>query len=122
VPGLSENIRVRSIVGRYLEHSRIYLFGNGGGRGVPLWLIGSADLMGRNINRRVEALVPVETPALQARLQEILDVVLADDCLAWTMAGDGRWTRLRGTEDDPGVDSHARLQELATKRARRNRD
>jgi polyphosphate kinase len=122
VPGLSENIRVRSIVGRYLEHSRIYLFGNGGGRGVPLWLIGSADLMGRNINRRVEALVPVETPALQARLQEILDVVLADDCLAWTMDGDGRWTRLRGTEDDPGVDSHARLQELATKRARRNRD
>jgi polyphosphate kinase len=122
VPGLSDRITVRSIVGRYLEHSRIYRFANGGGTGVPLWLIGSADLMGRNINRRVEALVPVESPPLQERLQEILDVVFSDDCLAWTLGGDGRWTRLRHGGEGCGVDSHVRLQELALGRARRPRD
>ncbi|MFP5322469.1 MAG: polyphosphate kinase 1 [Acidimicrobiia bacterium] len=122
VPGLSDRITVRSIVGRYLEHSRIYRFANGGGTGVPLWLIGSADLMGRNINRRVEALVPVESPPLQDRLQEILDVVFSDDCLAWTLGGDGRWTRLRHVGEGCGVDSHVRLQELALGRARRPRD
>jgi polyphosphate kinase len=122
VPGLSETIRVRSIVGRYLEHSRIYHFANGEGPGEPLWLIGSADLMGRNINRRVEALVPVEHPALQDRLREILDVVLADDCLAWTLSGDGRWTRLRHEGDGCGTDAHTRLQELALGRARRSRE
>jgi len=121
VPGLSDRITVRSIVGRYLEHSRIYRFANGGGPGQPLWLIGSADLMGRNINRRVEALVPVEAPALQERLQEVLDVVLQDDCLAWTLHGDGCWSRLRDA-DGCSRDAHLRLQELALGRARRNRD
>ena len=122
VPGLSDHVRVRSIVGRYLEHSRIYRFANGGGTGVPLWLIGSADLMGRNINRRVEALVPVDSPPLVQRLEEIVDVLLADDCLAWTLGGDGRWTRLRHVGDGCGVDSHVRLQELALGRTRRGRD
>jgi polyphosphate kinase len=117
VPGLSDNIRVRSIVGRYLEHSRIYYFGNGNGRGSPAWFIGSPDLMGRNINRRVEALVPVETPSNQLRLQEILDVVLADDRLAWELDGDGRWNRVADT--GAGIDSHVRLQELALGRTRR---
>jgi len=122
VPGLSDNIRVRSIVGRYLEHSRIYYFANGNGRGMPAWFIGSADLMGRNINRRVEALVPVETTALQLRLQEILDVVLSDDHLAWALAADGTWRRVPREPDGPGVDSHLRMQELALARARRNRE
>ena len=120
VPGLSETVRVRSIVGRYLEHSRIYYFANGNGPGVPLWLIGSPDLMGRNINRRVEALVPVEAPANQARLQEILDVALADDRLAWELSGDGRWERVPDTGAD--IDTHCRMQELALRRARRNRE
>ncbi len=115
VPGLSENIRVRSIVGRYLEHSRIYLFGNGHGRGRPRYLIGSADLMTRNIDRRVEALVPVDEPTLQARLQEVLDIALADDRLAWELSGEGRWTRATG---DAGVDAHITLQQAALGRAR----
>ena len=116
VPGLSENIRVRSIVGRYLEHSRIYCFANGHERGVPAYLVGSADLMTRNLNRRVEALVPVDTAELQARLQEILDICLADDRLAWALAGDGRWTKAEGVA---GVDTHLRLQEAALGRTRR---
>ncbi len=122
VAGLSETIRVRSIVGRYLEHSRIYHFGHGGGvvgDGVagPLYLIGSADMMTRNINGRVEALVPVQAPDLQARLQEVLDVSLADGHLAWALGPDGRWERAgSGAADE--VDSHVYLQHAAVGRAR----
>jgi polyphosphate kinase len=113
VPGLSETIRVRSIVGRYLEHSRIYRFANGDGPGRPRILIGSADLMPRNLDRRVEVLTPVVEPGLQGRLDEVLDVELADDVLAWTMGPDGAWTRVaRGGS----IETHARLQELTTER------
>ncbi len=110
VPGLSDNIRVRSIIGRYLEHSRIYHFANGNGPGEPVFLIGSADLMQRNLGGRVEALVPVEDPPLQSRLRQVLEVNLADDTLAWELDGDGQWTHVevRGL-----VDTHLRLQELA---------
>jgi len=113
VPGQSETIRVRSIVGRYLEHSRIYRFANGDGPGRPRVLIGSADLMPRNLDRRVEVLTPVLEPELQQRLDEVLDVELADDVLAWTLGPDGRWTRV-----GPGgsIETHARLQELTTER------
>jgi polyphosphate kinase len=116
VPGLSEHIRVRSIVGRYLEHSRIYRFENGAGAGQPRFIIGSADLMPRNLDRRVEALVPVEDPDLQARLQEIIDVDLADDTLAWTLDAHGSWSHvpLGGS-----VDTHLRLEDIARSRARR---
>jgi len=117
VAGLSENIRARSIVGRYLEHSRIYHFANGGGEGRPAYYIGSADLMPRNLDRRVEALVPVRDPALQARLAEVLEVNLTDDQQAWTLDGvTGKWSRTRGSQ---GVNTHERLQELALGRARR---
>jgi polyphosphate kinase len=115
VPGLSDTIRVRSIVGRYLEHSRIFKFANGAGRGSPTYLIGSADWMPRNLDRRVEALVPVTDPGLQARLQEILDVNLADDVLAWELQPDATWTPLR-PDDGGSVDTHMRLQELAVER------
>ena len=115
VPGLSERIRVRSIVGRYLEHSRIYYFANGAATGKPMYLIGSADLMERNLDRRVEALAPVEAPALQARLQEVLDVSLTDDVLAWQLDGDGRWQRVQTVHH---LDAHRRLQALALARAR----
>ena len=116
VPGLSDNIRVRSIVGRYLEHSRIYRFANGRGPDLPTILIGSADLMPRNLDRRVEALVPVDEPDLQARLEEILEVNLADDALAWELRSDGRWEHVAGSRE---ADTHLRLQEIARTRARR---
>ena len=118
VPGLSETIRVRSIVGRYLEHSRVYRFSNGAGPGRPLHLIGSADLMTRNINRRVEALAPVEAPALQAQLDHVLDMNLGDDQLAWSLGADGSWSRVPGSTDG-GVDTHLALQAAAQARARR---
>jgi polyphosphate kinase len=113
VPGLSERIRVRSIVGRYLEHSRISRFGTPGVDAV--YYIGSADLMVRNLDERVEALVPVTDPALTARLDEILSVNLADDVLAWELQPDGSWTKV---PTRVGVNTHKRLQELAIARAR----
>jgi len=114
IPGLSDRIRVRSIIGRYLEHSRIYHFANGNGPGEPATYIGSADLMSRNLNRRVEALVRLDDPHTQQRVREILDVVLDDDRLAWTLTGDGVWTKRRGPA---AIDTHARLQQLARGRA-----
>ncbi len=113
VPGLSENIRVRSIVGRYLEHSRLFRFGARGSE--RHYYIGSADLMPRNLDRRVEALAPVDDPDLQFRIDEIIDVLLSDDILAWELREDGSWTRIVESE---GVDSHVALQDLALARAR----
>jgi polyphosphate kinase len=112
VPGLSERIRVRSILGRYLEHSRIYRFGSAA-RGLRHWL-GSADLMPRNLDQRVEALVRVDDPTLAARLEEILAVNLAPDALAWELGPDGAWTRVPGAE---GLSTQDRFQELARARS-----
>ncbi len=111
VPGLSDNIRVRSVVGRYLEHSRIYRFGSE--RRGRDYFIGSADLMTRNLDHRVEAVVPIESPPLQARLEEILQVLLADTALAWELRPDGSWHKL-GTD---GTNAHLQLQQLAHRRA-----
>ncbi|MGH3664736.1 MAG: RNA degradosome polyphosphate kinase [Egibacteraceae bacterium] len=119
VPGLSETIRVRSIVGRYLEHSRIFSFAHAGAEGGTL-LIGSPDMMPRNLDRRIEVLVPVDDPALRSRLDEILDVNLADSTLAWELAPDGQWNPVAAS--DPPVNTQRRLQELAQARARRRRD
>ncbi len=114
VPGLSENIRVRSIVGRYLEHSRIFRFGP---RGEPSteYVIGSADLMERNLDRRVEADLRVVDPRMRGRLDEILEIDLADDVLAWTMQPDGAWHKVPTTI---GVESQVRFQELAIARSK----
>lgn len=108
VAGLSENIRVRSIVGRYLEHSRIMRFG--GDARTADYFIGSADVMQRNLDRRVEAVIPVTDAALQARLQEILDVNLADDTLAWELDAEGVWHKVPTVHN---INTHRRLQELA---------
>jgi polyphosphate kinase len=111
IPGLSERITVRSLVGRYLEHSRIFRFGV---RGEATHYIGSADLMQRNLDRRVEALVPVSDPSLAARLDEIFEVLMQDDMLSWTLGADGTWTKVRG---ERGIDAQQRFQELAVERA-----
>ncbi|MBA3266861.1 MAG: polyphosphate kinase 1, partial [Acidimicrobiia bacterium] len=116
VEGLSENIRVRSIVGRFLEHSRIYAFGH---RGHRQYLIGSADLMPRNLDRRVEAVTPVDNAELQARLQEILDVCLSDDMLASELHSDATWHKVPSEKD---VNAQRRLHELAFERVRRRRE
>ncbi len=113
VEGLSETIRLRSLVGRFLEHSRIFAFGM---RAVRTYYIGSADLMPRNLDRRVEAVVPVGDADLKARLQQILDLNLADDTLAWQLHGDGTWHKVAGAD---GVNAQSGLQELAFDRARR---
>jgi polyphosphate kinase len=90
VPGVSERITVRSIIGEFLEHSRIWSFENGGERE---WYIGSADLMDRNLDRRVEAVTPVEDHDAQARLTKIIDVMEADDRRSWQLMPDSTWVR-----------------------------
>jgi polyphosphate kinase len=103
VPGMSENIRVRSILGRYLEHSRIYRFKNGnvvvngripGAETDEIHLIGSADLMPRNLNRRVEVLVPIEHVRHRAWLDQALEFQLADDIVCWELRPDDTWERI----------------------------
>jgi polyphosphate kinase len=112
VPGLSDTIRVRSVVGRFLEHSRIFRFGSEA-RG-RRHLIGSADLMTRNLDRRVEVLTPIDDPALRARLDEILAVHLDPDAHSWELGPDGRWTR---QPESGGFSPQERLQELARTRS-----
>jgi polyphosphate kinase len=97
VDKLSERIRVRSIVGRFLEHSRILVFGNGGDEEV---YVGSADLMHRNLDRRVETLVRVESGAARRKLNELLAIALRDNVGTWQLDAEGAWTRLRPGEDE----------------------
>ena len=94
VPGLSENIRVRSIVGRYLEHSRVAIFSNGNGVGEPLYLIGSADMMRRNLDRRVEVFAPIKDLDIQHRMDSIIELLLMDTNLAWKLDKTGVWNKL----------------------------
>ncbi len=117
IPGISDNIRVRSIMGRYLEHSRIFYFGNGAGAGQPVYYIGSADLMPRNLDRRVEALLRAKHPAVIARLREVIEVNLAADTNAWELDADGTYRRLTGNT----IETHQRLQELALARSAESR-
>jgi polyphosphate kinase len=93
IPGISETIKVVSVVGRFLEHSRIYSFHRGD---ESRYYIGSADLMPRNLDHRVELLVPIERPELQAELDDTLERCLADDTFGWTLQRDGRWRRREG--------------------------
>ncbi len=93
VPGMSDNIKVRSILGRFLEHSRIYAFGAGDGGADGDVYIGSADLMHRNLDRRVELLVRVGDPGHQAELRGLIDMAMDDTTASWWLAPDGTWTR-----------------------------
>ncbi|MDQ4072294.1 MAG: RNA degradosome polyphosphate kinase, partial [Actinomycetota bacterium] len=95
VEGVSENIRVVSVVGRFLEHSRIYGFQRGDQRH---YYIGSADLMPRNLDTRVELLAPVEDERHKGELEDTLERCLADDTFGWELQTDGSWTRRQGGE------------------------
>ena len=117
VEGLSENIHVRSIVGRFLEHSRIYAFDAGEKTAI---FIGSADLMPRNLDRRVEVLVPVESARSRQELQAVLGSVFADDLRAWVLSGDGSWAAIEPRKTGKLMDHQAALMRRAQLRARRH--
>jgi polyphosphate kinase len=111
LPGVSDRIAVRSIVGEFLEHSRIWSFANGGDAD---WYMGSADLMDRNLDRRVEAMVPVEDSDARARLAEIIAVLLEDDRRSWELGSDGEWRRVEDVRGRPGTcDAHQELKARA---------
>ena len=116
VPGLSENIRVVSIVGRLLEHSRVYAFERGGAQSI---YIASADLMPRNLDHRVELAAPVTAPELQAELLDTLERAFADNQNAWELDGEGEWTRRSPL---PGEEPRSMQLELAEIYARRAGD
>lgn len=116
VAGMSETISVRSIIGRFLEHSRIYRFGSD--PSTAEYLIGSADMMPRNLDRRVEALAPIAA-GLKPRLAEVIEIELSDDVLAWELGPEGTWHKVPTVV---GVNTHERLQELAVDRSREGRD
>jgi polyphosphate kinase len=112
VAGMSENVTVRSVLGRYLEHSRLMRFEHGDDEG-PLFLIGSADWMPRNLDRRVEVLVPVLHPKHQAWLDKTLEIMLADDIVRFELDADGSWHR-RGPSQFVYGDGQERLYRWVT--------
>ena len=119
VPGLSETIRVHSVLGRFLEHSRIFLFGTGADR--EAW-IGSADLMHRNLDRRVEALVRIKEPRHVDQVFDLVDRGMSGDYAHWSLDGDGRWTRVhQGADGTPLPDIQAALIAMHAKRRRKAR-
>ncbi len=116
VPGLSENIRVRSILGRFLEHSRIFAFANSAGPAIgegpetgPEVFIGSADLMHRNLDRRVEALVRISDESQILELLELIDESMSDESASWHLQQDDTWVRATGPEGEPLVDLQSQL-------------
>jgi polyphosphate kinase len=116
LPGKSETIRVISIVGRMLEHARIFCFANAG---TPEYYIGSADWMTRNLDARVEAAVPIENPRLQEEIQAILDLQLADNCKAWDMRPDGSYVQRHPAPGEEPRSSQELLMQQALERAGR---
>jgi polyphosphate kinase len=116
VKGLSENIRVRSILGRFLEHSRVYHFEHGD---VSCWLLGSADLMPRNLDNRLELVVPVENERLRTRLAGVFDTLLGDNTSAWELGADGSWRRLKPPKGERARPSQQVLMKAAARPRRR---
>jgi polyphosphate kinase len=113
LPGVSETIEVRAIIDRFLEHGRAIHFANGGRDEV---YIASADWMPRNFFRRVEAMIPVEDPALRSRLLEILEIQVADNTKSWRLKPDGKYERVQPKPAEPPVRAQARLIEMTRDR------
>jgi polyphosphate kinase len=116
LPGRSETIRVISIVGRFLEHGRIFYFANGGR---PEYFLGSADWMARNLDYRVEAIVPVEDLRIQEELKAVLDLQLGDNVKAWDMRPDGSYVQRRPAVGEEARSSQDLLMQRALERAGR---
>jgi polyphosphate kinase len=117
VPGVSDTVRVTSVVDRFLEHSRIFYFENDG---TPEVYVGSADWMDRNLSRRVEVVFPVEQPDLKARLiDEILGISLADNVKARQLTAEGVYFRVQPGPGEPAVRSQVRFLEIAAEAERR---
>ncbi len=114
VAGLSENITVHSLVGEFLEHSRLFIFGRPGEDDFSIYM-GSADLMERNLDRRVEVLVPIEIPALQGEVLEAFEITWRDDRFTWVLGTDRRWRRLQSVND---FSAQSEFKRLATQRSR----
>jgi polyphosphate kinase len=121
VPGRTENVRIRSIIGRFLEHSRIFHFANGQENPTAGdFFIGSADWMYRNLSKRIEVIAPVLAPGPKEKLWEILDIYLRDRRQAWTLSREGVYTQLQpqGNSDGPEtIGAQQRLMDLARARA-----
>ncbi|GAB4157449.1 MAG: polyphosphate kinase 1 [Cyanobacteria bacterium J069] len=115
LPGVSDRIRVISIIGRYLEHSRIFHFHNGGD---AEYYIGSADWMPRNLDRRVEAVTPIEDPALKKLLKEILDTTLDDNRQAWELQPDGTYVQRHPAADEPVRSSQEAFMQRAIEQSK----
>jgi len=120
VPGLTENIEITSVIGRFLEHSRIFHFRNGAENEVDgEFFIGSADWMYRNLNRRVELIAPVVEPNCRQRLWEVLQLLLADRRQTWDMDAEGNYSQRKPTNDEEAVGIHERLMQMARRAADR---
>jgi polyphosphate kinase len=113
IQGISDNIRVISIIGRFLEHERIFYFHN---NGRPTVFMGSADWRPRNLDRRVEAIVPIEDPALALQLQELLELYLADNRHAWDLQPDGQYIQRRPLNNEPERSAHQLLMKATLQR------
>jgi polyphosphate kinase len=107
--GHEETVRIRSVLGRYLEHSRMYRFAHGGRQGAPSYYIGSADMMPRNLDKRVEVLIPVEHPKHQAWIDEVFETLLSDEIVAFEMNREGDWRRVGPSEFIPENDAQYRI-------------
>jgi polyphosphate kinase len=118
VPGLSENIRVRSVLGRFLEHSRVFVFEHGDER---VTLLGSPDLMPRNLDHRVEILAPISDGRLEAEIDRVFQTLLADNTTAWELQDDGAWQRAKPRKGERPRGSQATLMRKVRARANRRR-
>jgi len=113
VPGLSENIRVRSVLGRFLEHSRVFVFDTGDR---TAYYLGSADLMPRNLDHRVEVVTPVEDPGIQSEIAATFDTLLADTAASWELQPDGTYERVHAKKDERERSAQATMMRRARRR------